>query len=55
MLASALVDIVKKYDLTEAEALRLVVSEFSAWIGLVAKYAIREERHGNTDTPGCLE
>jgi hypothetical protein len=42
-------------DLTEAESLRVVNSVMSSHIGSVAKYAIREERHGNTETPGGWE
>ncbi len=54
-LRTALADIVKKYDLTDGEALAIVNAALSGWVGGVAKYAIREERHGNTDTPGGLE
>jgi hypothetical protein len=51
-LSSAILDITQKHALTEAEALRVVNAACSSWIGNSAKYAIREERHGNTDTPG---
>jgi len=51
----ALADIVQEHKLTEAEALRVVNAALSDWIGGVAKFAIREERHGNSDTPGGFE
>lgn len=51
-LSSAILDITQKYDLTEAESLRVVNAACSSWVGNLAKYSIREERHGNTDTPG---
>lgn len=45
----------EKHGLTEAEKLRVVNAIASDWIAGVAKYAIRDERHGNTSTPGGLE
>lgn len=53
-LMKATADLVKKYELTEAEQIRVVVAACQNWLGSIAKYAIREERHGNTDTPGGL-
>jgi hypothetical protein len=46
--------VIEKHELTEAEALRMVNAVCSGWIGWVARYAVRQERHGNTDTPGGL-
>lgn len=43
------------HDLTEAEELSVLTSVFSRSIGSIAKYAIREERHGNPGEPGGLE
>lgn len=40
--------------LTEAEALRAVNAVASEWIATCARYAIREERHGDTSKPGGL-
>lgn len=54
-LRIALLDIKTRHGLTEAEALRMINTATSEWIGGVAKHSIREERHGNTDTPGGLE
>ena len=41
--------------LTEAEGLRVVNSVLSGYVGSVAKYAIREERHGGLEKPGGLK
>lgn len=54
-LRDAVSAVVEKHDLTEAESLRVVNTALSEWIASVAKYAIREERHGTTDKPGGLE
>jgi len=54
-ISGAILDAVKKYELTEAEQLRVVNKVCSEWIGGIAKFAIREERHGNTDKPGGWE
>lgn len=54
-LRSAILDIVQKHKLTEGEALRVVNEACSSWIAGVAKYAIREERHGDATKPGGLE
>lgn len=54
-LKGAVHDIIVRHDLTEAEGLRVVNAALSDRVGGVAKYAIREERHGNTDTPGGFE
>jgi hypothetical protein len=54
-ITKAILDAVEKYGLTTAEQLRIVNAVSFEWIGGIAKYAIREERHGNTETPGGLE
>jgi hypothetical protein len=41
--------------LTEYESLRVVNGCASDYIGGIAKYGIREERHGNVNKPGGLE
>jgi hypothetical protein len=51
-LKRALLEAIK--DLTEAEGLRVVNAVMSSHIGSVAKYAIREERHGDPEKPGGL-
>lgn len=54
-LKSAVSELVKKHELSEGEALRVVNAAFSDWIAGVAKFAIRMERHGNTNDAGGLE
>ena len=54
-LRESLLEIVQKHELTEAEALRVVNAALSGWVGSVAKYAIREERHGDPSKPGGVE
>ncbi len=54
-ITSAILKAVETYELTEAEQLRVVNAACSEWIGGIAKYAIRQERHGNTETPGGWE
>lgn len=54
-LRLALSDIVQKHHLTEGEALRIVNAALCDWVGGVAKYSIRAERHGNSSTPGGFE
>ena len=54
-LARALTDVWEKYDLTSAEMLRVAASVLGGHVSSHAKYEIREERHGNIDTPGGLE
>lgn len=39
-------------QLTAAELLAIVVEQTQSTLGTILKYQIREERHGNTDTPG---
>jgi hypothetical protein len=40
--------------LTFAEEIKIVTSELSDWILVLTKYAIRDERHGDTSKPGGL-
>lgn len=53
-LRGQLLDAVKEFELTEGEQLRVISEVYSNWIASMAKYIIRDERHGNTDTPGGL-
>lgn len=41
--------------LTTAEELAVIARFVTDTVGGIAKYAIREERHGDTDKPGGLE
>lgn len=54
-LRNAIGELSDKHDLTGAEMLRIVNAVLSDYIASIAKYDIRQERHGNTDTPGGLE
>lgn len=45
----------EKYELTTGEMLRVLTEFNSDQVGSIAKYAIREERHGRTDKPGGIE
>lgn len=49
-----LIDKIEKMDLTEGEQLRICGEVYANWISDIAKYMIRDKRHGNTDTPGGL-
>lgn len=42
-------------DLTEPEYLKVVANILGDEVGTIAKYAIRQERHGRTDKPGDWE
>lgn len=53
-LNGALIDVFKAADLTEGEELRVISSVFGGWLSSIAKFKIREERHGNATTPGGL-
>lgn len=44
----------QKHKLTQAELIQVLTHVFSDEILSMMKYAIRQERHGNTDTPGGL-
>jgi hypothetical protein len=41
-------------DLTTGEELRVLAAVFGDRVGGIAKYAIRDERHGKSDKPGGL-
>lgn len=51
-LRTALAEIARKYELTRFEEISVVNRVLSDTIGTICKYAIRQERHGNTDKPG---
>jgi hypothetical protein len=53
-LQKAMSDLVREYELTEAEQVRVIGEACHNCIAHMAKYAIREERHGNTEKPGGL-
>ncbi len=53
-LLNAILDVVAKHELTEGEQLSVVAGELSSWVMGVAKYAIREERHGDPEKCGGL-
>ena len=44
----------EKFDLTDLELLRVVHEALADHNGGFIKFAIREERHGDTDKPGGL-
>jgi len=54
-LSRALMAVWEKYDLTNAEMLRVTASVLGGHISRHAKYRIREERHGDPNKPGGLE
>ena len=54
-LRQAVCDWRDRHDLTEAETLAVLTEVLGGSIGSIAKYAIREERHGDPDKPGGLE
>ncbi len=51
-LSQAIDDTIKAHGLTGGEALRVVNAAFAGWLGDLARTWVRQERHGNTDTPG---
>jgi hypothetical protein len=51
-LSEAIHKVIEEYELTDGEALRVVNAALSKWLGNYAKITIREERHGNSETPG---
>ncbi len=54
-LRKAISDARAKYDLTAFEELRIATQVFADVAGSIAKYGIREERHGDPNKPGGLE
>jgi hypothetical protein len=51
-LRGHVLDILDDSGLTEGESLRVLAAVFGGYLASVAKYAIRVERHGDTETPG---
>jgi len=51
-LVDAIQKVMEEHELTDGEALRVVNKAFSQWLGHFAAITIREERHGNSETPG---
>lgn len=47
-IAQAVTNAMQKHELTYAEAFSILGEQISG----LAKFAIRQERHGDTDTPG---
>lgn len=45
----------ERHGLTEGEQLRVLSELYSDMVGTMAKYMIRQERHGRADVPGGLE
>lgn len=54
-LHGAVLDVLKRYDLTTAESIRVLTEAFSAQLHSIAKFCIRQERHGDADKPGGFE
>jgi len=55
-LSQAILDWAEKHDgLTDGEYVSVLSGVLSDQLGSWAKYKIRAERHGNTDTPGGLQ
>lgn len=53
-LVKAWLDIQEKHDLTQGECLSVLASFVGTDLGLMAKFMIRQERHGDPDKPGGL-
>lgn len=53
-LKEQLCNVIREAELTEGEQLRVCTEVYSNWVGGMAKYIIRDERHGNTSKPGGL-
>ena len=51
-LMEAVIQWAGKHELTDCEFVSVINSVLSDQLGSWAKYKIREERHGNTNTPG---
>ena len=52
---AAFLDALRKHDLTGGEELRVVSSVLADYLQTFAKYAIREERHGDASKAGGLQ
>ena len=53
-LKKQLMDAIEEHNLTEGEQLRICVEVYSEWVGGMAKYMIRDERHGDPNKCGGL-
>lgn len=51
-LRVAITETLARFDLTFGEAVQVLTAAFSTALSNVARYAIREERHGNQRKPG---
>jgi hypothetical protein len=51
-LDEAFDEVCKKHGLTYGEKLRIACGVFARYVGDVAKYMIRDERHGDAARPG---
>lgn len=49
---AAILEVIQKHKLTTGEILQVINNCFSREIGLIARQAIRHERHGHGDKPG---
>jgi hypothetical protein len=54
-LRRAVMEVDEKYNLTQFEYIQLLHVILGEAILTVCKYGIRQERHGDTETPGGLE
>lgn len=54
-LRKALQEVDEKYNLTQFEYIQLLQNVLGGAILTVCKYGIRQERHGDTETPGGLQ
>jgi hydrogenase maturation factor len=54
-LNKALIDTLTKEALTAGETIRVLMAVFGGHLDSIAKFAIRQERHGDEDKPGGLE
>lgn len=54
-LGRVITEWLERHDLTSSEEIMVVCSEMFGMITGTMKYAIREERHGNVETPGGIE
>jgi len=49
-----MIEIKSKHELTIGEEIKIVTSVLTHWLGSIAKYMIRDERHGDSDKLGGL-
>lgn len=50
----AVAEVFQQAKLTTAEQIRVITAVMAGELQGIAKYAIRQERHGDSDTPGGL-